>query len=71
MNAYLLNSKHGLYLVFGEDAEKAGNVLAEKLQCSSEEFGVGGSWPVDPAQPINVSKWWPYFTATPSKEHTE
>lgn len=63
MNAYLMSSSHGLYLVFGEDALSAGEVLARLLSCDVDDFSVGGSWVIDPEKPLNVGSWWPYFTA--------
>jgi hypothetical protein len=69
MKAYLLDirGESQVYLVFGEDAVSAGKVLAEKLGCNYEDFSVGGSWDVDPNEPINISKLWPYFTNNPGR----
>ena len=67
MKAYLLDKQGSqVYLVFGEDCVSAAKVLAEKLGCK-EDFSVGGSWDVDPNEPINISKLWPYFTAWPGR----
>ena len=69
MKAYLLDirGESQVYLAFGEDCVSAAKVLAEKLGCNYEDFSVGGSWDVDPNEPINISKLWPYFTATPGR----
>ncbi len=70
MNAYLLDKPGSqVYLVFAEDAVKAGNTLAAKLNCKCEDFSVGGWWEVDPDEPINLSRLWPYFTASPGRHN--
>lgn len=70
MKAYLLDKRgESIYLVFGEDCVSAAKVLAEKLGCDYEDFSVGGSFDVDPNEPINVGKWWPYFTCNPPERY--
>lgn len=58
-----------VYIVFGEDAVAAGDILGEKLNIDPEKISVGGSWEVNPNEPIDVSSFWPYFTSQPSTRH--
>jgi hypothetical protein len=73
MKAYLLDrrAESHVYLVFGEDCVSAAKVLAEKIGGSYEDFSVGGSWDVDPNEPIDISKLWPYFTAWPGRHASD
>lgn len=70
MKAYLLEVNDGretgrIYMVIGTECVEAAKVLAERVGCNWERIGVGGSWDVDPLEPICVSGLWPYFTANP------
>lgn len=64
MNAYLLSREGSkLYLSFGENATEAATSLIKKIGGNNvDEFSVGGSWEVNPNEPIDVSSFWPYFT---------
>jgi hypothetical protein len=62
----LHHMQHAPYLSFGTDAVEAAKPLAAKLGCSTEDFGVGGSWPI--TEPINMGQFWPYFTNSPSEK---
>lgn len=71
MKAYLMDRQGGqVYLVFGNDCVSAAKSLAAKIGGDYENFSVGGWWDVDPEEPINISKLWPYFTAWPGR-HAE
>lgn len=69
VKAYLLDNDSQVYLVFAEDAEEAGNTLAELTGCNVEEISVGGMYDIDPERPISISALWPYFTNTPGRHH--
>ena len=67
MKAYLLQDceNYKLYLGFGEDASEAATRLCVSIgidPAAALKFSVGGSYEFGPNNPIDVTKWWPYFS---------
>lgn len=72
MKAYLLhdNSPGGrLHLAFGADPVAAAEALIAVIGGDPDvnRFSVGGTYNVSPDSPIDVSRWWPYFTTDPDR----
>lgn len=66
MKAYLLERQDShLYMVFGDDCVKAGEILIDKIGGSVDDLMVVGSYEVDLSKPIDLSEMWPHFTCHP------
>ncbi len=77
MKAYLLHDTEPggkLYLAFGENCVEAASKIIVSIGGSTDvnRFSVGGSYDVTDGAFIEVTKWWPYFTAirTPRRRST-
>jgi hypothetical protein len=73
IRCYLLSHlKDGLFLAFGTCAVDAARTLNVKLgldQADTERWSVSGSWSAEDGLVIDVSRWWPHFTAHPPECH--
>lgn len=67
MRAYFLTDDTGLYVAFGESATDAAGGLVKVIggNQDTERFSVSGSWNCSKETPIDVGRFWMYFTNEP------
>jgi len=61
MNCYLFFHDERMYLGFGASCTDAADHLGAKIGVNSDDFSVGGSWPIMQDQPLEFLKEWPHF----------